>query len=306
MATTVFLWALIVAAATWQFLTAAARMMQEPAVVCGSIEARRRALLRRTSLTYALAGSLARRCGAALVQGRPGIARAVDLSLKRAGEQASWLPEDWLGVRMIEGLVFGMMAGAASCIAGWTVAATVVVAVAGALTSPPVSFWILRRRGRIRVRRIRARLPFVVDAVALMMEAGASFRDGLAFAARTCGSHPISEELSRCLAAVERGRPTADALDDLGTRLGDPMVYEFASTAASSMKKGHAVSASLLAMSVRMRHRRSHEIEAAAGRAQVQLHYPGLLLLLVCMAVMAAPFLAPLGSMMQSIAPMDS
>lgn len=301
MATTTFLWAAIVATAVWQLLAPLKRSARRDQATPGSIESRRRNLLRRQSIIYAFAGPLTRHLGALAARLAPRLSATLDVGMKRSGELSGMRAEEWLAARLLESVGLALASGflVARALGSGLLPACTALGVAVLYTA--ASCDLLRRRGQDRVRRIRARLPFVIDAIALMMEAGAGFRDAVAFAARNCGQHPLNEELTRFLAAIERGRPSVEALRELGDRLHDGMVQEFTSTAASSMSKGHAISGALLAMSVRMRLRRSHEIEAAAGRAQIQMYYPGFLLLLVCITAMAAPFIAPMGKLLQTI-----
>lgn len=300
MATTTFLWAAIVATAVWQLLAPLNRLARRDQAAPDSIESRRRNLLRRQSVVYALAGPLTRHLGALAARLAPRLSATLDVGMKRSGELTSLRADEWLAARLLESVALGLTSGLLAFSALRSALLPVCTALGVAALYTGLSCHLLRRRGQDRVRLIRARLPFVIDAVALMMEAGAGFRDAVAFAARNCGRHPINDELTRLLAAIERGRPSVEALHELGDRLHDGMVREFTSTAASSMCKGHAISGALLAMSVRMRLRRAHEIEAAAGRAQIQMYYPGFLLLLVCLAVMAAPFIAPMGKLLQT------
>jgi Flp pilus assembly protein TadB len=154
-----------------------------------------------------------------------------------------------------------------------------------------------------RLRRIRARLPFVIDAMGLAIECGPSVYEGMAASIGGRDQNDVQQEISHVIADIGRGRSLADALTTFKSRMRDPMVDEFVNSTTSSHQLGCGISKLLLSMAQRMRQRRSHEIETAAGRAQIKLYYPGLLLMLVCMVVVVAPFFAPMTKILKGFMP---
>ena len=68
--------------------------------------------------------------------------------------------------------------------------------------------------------RIRNRLPFAVDLIALTMEAGGGFQECLATAVAENGKdHPLTEEFAEVLRQISLGRPRNEALQSLDDRL---------------------------------------------------------------------------------------
>jgi type II secretory pathway component PulF len=301
MFTNTLLAASIATVAAWQLLALLAGRPCVDEVTPESIEGHRRARLRRESLAYWLLGGLVRGLARMLRGPASGTVARIHRALKRSGPTNAWHPDEWLAARILEaGMLAGLLFVLGVRVVGFAAAPKWLAAFVG-ITYVGVALRILKRRAECRLLRIRARLPFFIEGVGLMMEAGAVFRDAVALAARTCGPHPTAEEIDRVLSQMERGMPLGDALGELGRRLQDPMVDEFTMTAAYCVDKGNSVSKGFLAMAARMRNRRAHEIEAAAGRAQVELYYPGFLLLMVSMAVVVAPFLAPMSHILQGV-----
>ena len=141
---------------------------------------------------------------------------------------------------------------------------------------------------------IRSRLPFVVDSVALAVEAGVGLQDALALAAESSAGSPIGEELLQIVADTRRGQPLAVPLAALKARLQEPMVDEFLLAIGTSHQLVRASVRFCWRWPSAVRHDVSHEIESAVGRAQVQLYYPATLLLVICMVAVVAPFVAPM------------
>jgi Flp pilus assembly protein TadB len=134
------------------------------------------------------------------------------------------------------------------------------------------------------------------------MEAGMGTAEALFLAAESCAQTSLGEELQEVVAHTRHGQPLHDSLTALRERLRDQNIDEFVLAMATSHQLGARVSQVLLDMARRMRQRRSHEIEAAVGRAQIQLYYPATVLLLVCMVAVAAPFVAPMWGFLQESA----
>jgi len=107
------------------------------------------------------------------------------------------------------------LAGAGACAAGWAVS-----------------------RGGTRYRRgVEAALPEIALAVADSLSAGRSLRGSLSGAAASLAG-PAEVELTRLGAELELGRPTAEALAALRSRLRSPRVDAFAATLLSQQLAG--------------------------------------------------------------------
>lgn len=257
------------------------------------IDARRRGQLAMGSLTYQWCGGIVSR----LANGPwwpAKVLKAVELRLNRAGQDMPWRASEWLASTFLEAILLGLAAAAAyTCIAG--IASRAGYLCIGVAAAYIVFVWrSLKNRAQLRLGAIRTRVPFVIDSIALSLEAGLGISEALFLTVDSCSKSAIGEELTDVANAMRRGQPLAESLTLLKSRLQEPMINEFILTISTSHQLGASVSDVLLDMSKRMRTRRSHEIESAVGRAQIQLYYPGTLLLVVCMVAVVAPFVAPM------------
>ena len=210
--------------------------------------------------------------------------------LAAGGDTLPWTAEEFLAAKLIEGCLFGAATagfGVQFLSLKWT------VLIAGA--SIPLYVWnalaVLRRAAKKRLQDIRRRLPFAVDLTALMMGAGAGFREGLAAVADESKDHPLGREFARVLGGLKRGQTLAEALGDMRTRLGEPDVNEFVSTVLRAEELGSPLGEVLLTMADQMRLRRSQWAEKLAGEAQAKITAPGMVIMVASMLVVIGPFI---------------
>ena len=136
------------------------------------------------------------------------------ISLMAGREKLPWKPEEFIAAKWLE----AVLAGAGIFIMLWfghwptmaVVLAIGVTAIYGLLTPKSV-----RDRAKKRLSRIRIRLPFAVDLIALTMEAGGGFQECLQTAVAENGDHPLTDELAEVLRQISLGRPRHEALDAL-------------------------------------------------------------------------------------------
>ncbi len=153
---------------------------------------------------------------------------------------------------------------------------------------------IVDRAHRYRIT-VRNRLPFVVDLMALMLESGAIFRECLETAATENQGDPVGEEFGRVCRMIDQGVSQTEALRGLGQRLAgridDADVYEMVFAINTAEERGTRLKETLSDLAEQMRHRRIQWLERAAEEAKVHITWPGLLVMVACLLVVAAPML---------------
>lgn len=152
-----------------------------------------------------------------------------------------------------------------------------------------------RRRVIDRARRyriaVRNQLPFVVDLMALMLESGAIFRECLETAASENQGAPVGEEFSRVCRAIDQGVPQAEGLRGLARRLDDTDASEMVFAINTAEERGTRLKETLSDLAEQMRHRRVQWLERAAEEAKVHITWPGLLVMVACLLIVAAPLI---------------
>jgi Flp pilus assembly protein TadB len=90
--------------------------------------------------------------------------------------------------------------------------------------SPPSSY---KAKAERRVGEVRARLPFAMDLMALLLEAGAgTLRECFERAGDEHRGQPLGDEIRRTLFGVEKGADTADMLRAMDRRFVDARLDE--------------------------------------------------------------------------------
>jgi tight adherence protein C len=207
-------------------------------------------------------------------------------------EKLPWRPQEFVAAKWIEAVMAGVVVFALFWLIGWTktgIGAAMGVTILYGLMTPKS----VKDRAKKRLARIRIRLPFAVDLIALTMEAGGGFQECLQTAVSENGDHPLTEELAEVLRQISLGRPRHEALRAMQDRLHDEDVNEMVFAINKGEELGTPLSAILREQAEQMRLKRSQRGEKAAAEAQVSIVFPGMVLMIACLLVVIAPIMLP-------------
>jgi len=214
----------------------------------------------------------------------------LELALARGADPLPWTAREYAASLLIESLLLGLgvaffgsavMSLAASITAGLCLAS----AYLRAGLRVPVS------AAAERVSRLCQRLPFGVDQIALMMQAGAGLRDALTTIVAEGPNHPFCTEFHRVLHDFNRGRTLHEALADLDRRMQSPEIREMVLSIQKSEELGTPLADIFANLAQQLRLKKSQWAEAEAGRAQVRIQGPSIIILIACMITIVAPFI---------------
>jgi tight adherence protein C len=212
--------------------------------------------------------------------------------LRLAEEPLPWKPNEFVATKILEGVLAAVAIFAFVAVTGFVfLAATLALFVL--LGYSTLARKSLAGKSNRRLKRIRLRLPFAVDQIALMMLAGAGFEDSLRSVVRQNAGHPLGTELDEVLRQVSLGRPRSQALNGLRDRLADNDVSEFVFAINKGEELGTPLSTILREQANQMRLKRAQWGEKAASEAEVQIVFPGMLVMIACLLVIIAPILLP-------------
>ena len=255
-------------------------------------ERQRREELRAGSLVYRWFEPVVDEIATFLAKGERPSLTVLGRSLIASREKLPWKPEEFMAAKWLEAVLFGGGIFLMLWFGGWPKMAVLlgiaVVLLYGLLTPKSV-----RDRSKKRLARIRIRLPFAVDLIALTMEAGGGFQECLQTAVNENGDHPLTDELAEVLRQIALGRPRHEALSALQDRLQDEDVNELVFAINKGEELGTPLSAILRDQAEQMRLKRSQRGEKAAGEAEVNIVFPGMVLMIACLLVVIAPIVLP-------------
>jgi tight adherence protein C len=244
--------------------------------------------LRRSDLLYRLFGPaiqiLARLNRAAVPDRLPVIER----EMQAAGVSRFWVPEEYLARAELMGVLL-LPVYVALCTAYMGAAGVVSALVCSGLT-----VWFLRRslrrRAIDRLVAIKRRLPFLLDLLTLLMEAGATFHQALRQAVREFAGQAVAVEFARVLTDVNMGKTRTEAFDSLRRRLSDDEINGIIGAIIQSEELGTPLSDIFRTQADVLRLKRSQRAETIAGEAGVKMLLPGVLVMMATVIVILGPF----------------
>lgn len=211
-------------------------------------------------------------------------------SMARGGDTLPWRPEEFVVVAVLESLVLFVMVSFFGT-AFYPLSRCLLAGVGLGLYYLRVKVVSLHRRAVRRVERIHRRLPYGIELMALIMQAGADFRDALLTTIDASGDHPFAHEMKGVFQQMKRGRVLEEAFGQLSERLQTEEIRELVFAIQKSEKLGTPRAEMFARIAEQMRLKRSQHAEAEAGKATIRLHGPQFVIMIACMVTIAAPFI---------------
>jgi tight adherence protein C len=147
---------------------------------------------------------------------------------------------------------------------GWMIAAGFVL-MSGRLPG----MW-LKRRIKANQRSIERSLPYALDLLVACLEGGLSLEASLDKVASDNDSI-LSQEIRRTLAEITLGRPSAEALRELGKRTGAPDLKRLTEAIVQAERMGISIAESMRTLSEESRNRRRQRAEEEARKAPIKM-----------------------------------
>jgi len=208
--------------------------------------------------------------------------------IQAAGLSRFWLPEEYLARCQFLSLI--LMPAYCYFLVGWMGAS----GLASAIVLTAVTAWVLRRRltrlARQRLITIKRRLPYLLDLLTLLMEAGSSFIDALKQGVIEFRGHPVSTEFGRVLTDMNMGKARTEAFDNMRIRLDDDEITSIVGSIIQSEELGTPVSDIFRTQADVLRVKRSQRAETVAGEAGVNMLLPGVLVMASTVLIILGPF----------------
>lgn len=173
----------------------------------------------------------------------------------------------------------------------WFGGAGLLVAVLAVLATA----WFLRYRvtvrARDRLRLIKRRMPFLLDLLTLLMEAGATFLSALRQSVEEFQGHPVAEEFGRVLVDINLGKTRNEAFQAMRDRLKDDEVTHIIGSIVQGENLGTPLGHIFRTQADVLRIKRTQRAEAVAGEAGVNMLLPGVLVMIATVLIIIGPFL---------------
>jgi tight adherence protein C len=154
--------------------------------------------------------------------------------------------------------------------------------------------WVLRRRlarqAAQRLQAIKRRLPFVLDLLTLLMEAGSTFLRAMGEVVEEYAGHPVADEFGHVLSDIHLGKSRQEAFAGLRRRLADDEITSIVGAMVQGEHLGTPLAQILRTQADVLRVKRTQRAERIAGEAAVKMLLPGVLVMIATVLVIVAPF----------------
>lgn len=197
--------------------------------------------------------------------------------LKRAGQEYSLTPEQFIGGKLVSAIGFGAMGAVlAGSGGGWS----------GLLIGALLGFmypdlWLREHTLRRNLAILKA-LPFFLDIVTLSVEAGLNLTGALQKAVDRCPPGPLLLEVNRVLRDVRGGKPRVESLRAMAERLDYAPTSSLVSALVQGELMGSSLGPVLRAQSDQRRTERFQRAEKLAMEAPVKMLGPLIMFIFPC------------------------
>jgi len=208
--------------------------------------------------------------------------------------QAAGLPRVWTGAEYLARMeLIALLVSPVyfvACINMTGAAGSILAVVLTVLT-----VYVLRRRlssqARYRLVMIKRRLPFLLDLLTLLMEAGSTFLQALREAADEFREHPVGAEFGRVLAELNMGKTRVEAFESMRQRLSDDEITSIIGSIVQGEKLGTPLARLFRTQADVLRIKRTQRAETLAGEAGVKMLMPAVLVMAATVIIILGPFL---------------
>jgi len=213
----------------------------------------------------------------------------VQRHIQAAGLPRFWLPEEYLA----RGELLAMFLSPIYFVLCWKLVGPAGVVLA--LTLTLLTAWWFRHRLRVRaitrLQQIKRRMPYLLDLLTLLMEAGATFLRALEDAANEFQGQPIAAEFRRVLADINMGKTRTEAFTAMRNRLDDNDITSIIGAITQGEHLGTPLAGVFRTQADVLRIKRAQNAETLAGEAGVNMLFPGVLVMVSSVCVILGPFL---------------
>ncbi len=214
---------------------------------------------------------------------------AIGREIQAAGLPRFWLAEEYLGKAQLIALF--LAPALVYLFLDWFGPGGLLPAVVSAAATA----WLLRRRlaqrARWRLRQIKRRLPFLLDLLTLLMEAGSTFFGALRQALQEFEGHPVAQEFGRVLADMRLGKTRSEAFAALRDRLADDEISSIIGSILQGENLGTPLAGVFRTQADVLRLKRTQRAEQIAGEAGVNMLLPAVLVMAATVLIILGPFL---------------
>ncbi len=154
-----------------------------------------------------------------------------------------------------------------------------------------IPLWTLNEEARARVSRISKKIPYTLDLIALMMQAGSTFTEAIDTLIRDEPDDDFNEELALVMAEIEFGTRRAEALTHMSDRIPLDTLRSIVGSINQAEAMGTPLSVILKTQSEMIRMHRSVRAEKLSAKASLRIQLPTMLILAAAVLALFGPLI---------------
>jgi tight adherence protein C len=148
----------------------------------------------------------------------------------------------------------------------------------------------LAHKARYRLFLIKKRMPFLLDLLTLLMEAGSTFIQALSESVAEFRDQPVGVEFGRVLAEISMGKSRTEAFESMRERLSDDETTAIIGSIIQGEQLGTPLAAIFRTQADLLRVKRTQRAETIAGEAGVKMLLPTILVMASTVIIILGPF----------------
>ena len=202
-----------------------------------------------------------------------GVIARIDAKLERAGYPGGLRGADWVGVKLLALIGFGILFFLLGLALTQQVGVGLMLLLVGGMVGYIAPEFWLGRKVRARSTQMVLQLPDALDLLTISVEAGLGFDAALAKVVEKMEG-PLVDEFRQALAEVRMGRPRREALRDVANRADAQPISNFVGAIVQAEQLGVPIAKVLQIQSNQLRIERRQRAEEAAAKAPVKMLFP--------------------------------
>jgi tight adherence protein C len=143
---------------------------------------------------------------------------------------------------------------------------------------------LLARRARLRLDKIDAAIPELVDLLLVGVEGGMGFNGAIRAASHRLDA-PLGDELRLLLQQQSLGASSTEALENLLARCETPAIHSLVRTVVQGERLGVSIGQLMRTLAEEMRKRRKALAEELAGKIPIKILFPLVFFILPAMFI---------------------
>ncbi|MEM1026665.1 MAG: type II secretion system F family protein [Planctomycetota bacterium] len=219
----------------------------------------------------------------------PGIRARIRQDLDGSGNASGYTVEQYLTLCVVSALAAGLIAGVGELMLGGGLLLLVVplFLIVGFML-PLIMLANARQR---RVIRIARQLPYTLDLVSLVMQAGSSFNEAVEALIRDDPNDDLNQELQVALSEMQFGTPRAVALENIARRIPLETLRSVIAAVNQADQLGTPLAYILKTQADMLRNFRAVVAEKKSASASLRILIPSMLILAAVVLVVFGPVL---------------